>query len=527
MNIVLSQEQQIFINKALEGNNILVDACIGSGKTTSIQYLCEQFPVSKSILYLTYNRLLKIDAKSKIKGKNITVTNYHGFASMLLSQAKINCGIADLIQAFIKHRPSIPHFDILIIDEYQDIDLELSNLLEIVKESNPIMQIIAVGDMEQKIYDNTALDVASFIDQFLANHICLHFTQCYRLNQTHAAMLGRIWRKPISGINESCKVNQMTVLEAIEFIASSDPSDILCLGSRTGVMADVLNMLENNYPNKFNKKTVYASISDVDGIKSVEPRVDSAIFTTYDSSKGLERKNCIVFDFSETYWNIRIEKPQQSYEILRNIFCVAASRGKENIIFVKAPNGGFLSETTLATPVYDQRQLRCVAFSELFDFKYRENIEECYSLLKIDQIQTEDQHLIDIKTKDQLIDLSPCCGIYQEASFFDKFDIDKEIEFLIKIRRLEHLYTDTVKNESIEKKILFLTSLETRQDRYYKQVSLPFIRKEEEIALHDRLSNVFKRDDNAQVYCSKTFNYQDKKIEAIVLMLLKIMLCMN
>lgn len=34
--IQLSDEQQMFIDKALAGHNILVDACIGSGKTTAI-----------------------------------------------------------------------------------------------------------------------------------------------------------------------------------------------------------------------------------------------------------------------------------------------------------------------------------------------------------------------------------------------------------------------------------------------------------------------------------------------------------
>lgn len=74
----LSEEQSKFVEIAQKGKNILVDACIGSGKTTAIQALCKELPRDKKILYLTYNKLLKIDAKSKIHEKNVLVTNYHG-----------------------------------------------------------------------------------------------------------------------------------------------------------------------------------------------------------------------------------------------------------------------------------------------------------------------------------------------------------------------------------------------------------------------------------------------------------------
>lgn len=120
----------------------------------------------------------------------------------------------------------------------------------------------------------------------------------------------------------------------IKFLSQQNPADILCLGARTGSMADTLNTLENEYPDIFNKRTVFASIQERDSSGATVPSPATAIFTTYDSSKGLERPICAVFDYTESYWKVRVNKPQQSYEILRNIFCVAASRGKYRIIFV-------------------------------------------------------------------------------------------------------------------------------------------------------------------------------------------------
>ena len=130
-----SVEQLDFINRAKSGENILVDACIGSGKTTAIQKLCNSLPSTTKILYLTYNKLLKLDAQSKIKLPNATVQNYHGFAYLALSKNGLHAGVSDLIQTVLKSKPKIPIYDLLIIDEYQDIELETSLMLEFINES--------------------------------------------------------------------------------------------------------------------------------------------------------------------------------------------------------------------------------------------------------------------------------------------------------------------------------------------------------------------------------------------------------
>lgn len=244
----------MFVDMALEGKNILVDACIGSGKTTAIQYLCDALPESKRILYLTYNRLLKIDAKKKIKNKNVTVNNYHGYAYMVLKKKDIYVGTPDLIQEYIKQKPDIDGYDVLILDEYQDLETELADMLELIKKSNPSMQIIAVGDMQQKIYDKTTLDVYAFMDEFLGAYKELEFTKCFRLPAELAAKLGRIWGKTIEGVNDNCIVEEMDIDEAVSFLSQQQPKNILCLGARQGNMTDVLNELESNYSEIFNKK---------------------------------------------------------------------------------------------------------------------------------------------------------------------------------------------------------------------------------------------------------------------------------
>ena len=162
----MSSEQQDLV--PLDGKNVLCDACIGSGKTSTINVLCNEFDSSKEILYLTYNRLLKLDAQEKILNDNVTVQNYHGFASKILYRRGIkNVGQGEQIGMVLRKRVPVGHFDELIIDEYQDINEEISKMLEYIKESNPGLQIIAVGDMKQKIYDQTSLDIWAFIHKFL------------------------------------------------------------------------------------------------------------------------------------------------------------------------------------------------------------------------------------------------------------------------------------------------------------------------------------------------------------------------
>ena len=298
----------------------------------------------------------------------------------------------------------------------------------------------------------------------------------------------------------------MDINNVVNFLSEHNPENILCLGKRNGDMSKVLNILEENYPEKFNKKTVYSSISEIDDGGATEPNQKTAIFTTFDSSKGLERKICVIFDFTEDYWQIRMQKPQQSYEILRNIFCVAASRGKEMIVFVDSGNL-MLSEETLINEFTPNTKFNKFEISSMFDFKYKENIEDCFSLLNIQQLSTKDNSIINIKNHDELIDLSPCIGIYQEAVYFTNYNIDKDIGFYLMTNKDKiNLYTEHMKNASLDRKILFLTSLETKQNRYIEQVNTPFVMETDKKKIIKRLNSLFNCNENTQVDCQIDFS---------------------
>ena len=90
--------------------------------------------------------------------------------------------------------------------------------------------------------------------------------------------------------------------------------------------------------------------------------------------------------------------------------CCSKQR-KNRIIFVTTDEEQ-LSVQTLSEKTEMNTILEDVDISSMFDFKYKENIEECFSKLSICRLKCSDNSVINVNEKDELIDLSPCIGIY-------------------------------------------------------------------------------------------------------------------
>lgn len=502
----LSDEQMLFVKYALAGHNVLVDACIGSGKTTAIQALCNYVP-TKRILYLTYNKLLKIDAKEKIRNPNVNVTNYHGFAWAELNRANIRSGLSELIATYNRKKPPCSKYDILILDEYQDVTQEIADMLLHIKESQESLQIVAVGDMEQKIYDWTRLDVRAFMNDFLGTYIPMEFTKCFRLSESLASMLGRVWKKSIVGVNPDFVCQRVHSNEVFDRIKDIDPGRLLVLGARTGKASALQNRLETKCPDKFNKKTLWSKISETDGATS--PHTGCAIFTTFDGCKGMERDVCVLYDWNKAYWNIRLSKPDVQYEILRNVFLVAASRAKRQLILVDS--GDILTEEDLTNDSHYYMPRGDVPMSEMFDFKYLEDVEDTYHTLEVTVVEPAGKPL-SVPLNDELIDLSPCIGHYQEASYFTDYNLDTDLEFLLGQDDRAFMRRKNYESYTLDQKLLYLAALETKQLRYMNQVKTLPISENDRKAIEDRLAAKFRKGVTVQQSVSMDFYTRTGKL---------------
>ena len=373
------------------------------------------------------------------------------------------------------------------------------------------MQLIAVGDMAQKIYDYTSLDVKAFINDFLGDFDCIEFSRCFRLSEKYAAAIGEAWEKKIIGVNPDCQIEIRDEEYIYNYLKNCEPKDILCLGSRTGKMIDMLNRLENDAPAKFNKYTIYASISDIDKGR-VDPNSSVGIFTTFDSAKGLERDICVIFDYDDSYWKLRSSKPNTHYEILRNIFLVAASRGKRRIIFC-GNSASILSFSEIHKDHFDDVHdfTKPFMISSMFDYKYREDIDRTFENLDVTEIPMQDTTEIKVKPTDGLIDMGPCIGLFTEACYFTKYSIDDRINYQWKYGSIKKHDNDAeqLSNEDLMGKIRFSAYLATKQRRYFMQSRKLFVTEEEAKSIKDRLSSVLPTDCDTQRGCKIQCRYVD------------------
>ena len=522
--VPFTDEQQAFLDAARDGFDVLVDACIGSGKTTAIQAACGVLAgQGKKVLYLTYNRRLLEEARKRIDPRDADVETFHSFGGRMLNQARVYAGSEREVPALFAQRlKKVYRYDTVIVDEYQDLSEDLKDMLwHVVRMSvnnyKFAPQFLIVGDRDQKIMDHTAIDAPACVRELMAFLSMVHgkesrelmFTRCFRLGADYAAKIGQAWGKSIIGMNPSCEVKKMDLLKCAMFLSQYEPKDILVLGNNMswGTRVELQNLMEARWPDKFNKDTVYSSITDRDGDRRGLDTSECAVFTTYDSAKGMERKVCVICNFNPGYLDARM-KHQTDRQVLKNLFLVAASRGKEHNIVLAGRTDEVLTFGRIAdidgdVPV----DMRPDYISAMFDFKLREDVDKCLEFVSVESVQEPGTEIEAVPVSGQ-IDLSLCAGYYAQAVYFENYDIDGAIDDAWQERAAKGNFPKLPVPGGkwpLWKKVLYLSALVTGQERYFRQVDEPYISQEASDALCFRLSERLSKSDAAEAGCQCVF----------------------
>lgn len=357
-DLVTSEEQQNAINQILEGNNVVIDAVAGSGKSTTVLSLARQVSEKTRILQLAYNAILRKEVKIKLverEIKNVKVHTFHSLAvRYYLPSAHTDTGIRKIVREDMQPKEQIPKFQIVVLDEAQDMSLLYFQFMsKFIFDMGSKVQLCILGDYMQGIYEFKGADIRSLTHAHIIwqNHPLLSsrvFQQCtlqtsYRITNQHArfnndVLLGIERLKALKDgplveyiRNNRTNSEKIVIAKIIQYIASGvSPGDIFVLAASVkGVNSNVRKMenalVERGIP-------CYVPIFDTEGIedKVIDGKV---VFSTFHSVKGRERPIVIVMGFDQSYFDIYGQ--ELPTDKCPNVIYVACTRSTNKLILLE------------------------------------------------------------------------------------------------------------------------------------------------------------------------------------------------
>lgn len=322
-----SMEQQIIINYIIAGENVVVDACAGSGKSTTI-LSCAQADPTKRFLQLTYNSALRADILAKIaeyKITNLEVHTYHSLAvKYFLRSAHTDTGIRTLLDTQLEPLIIIPSFNVVVLDEAQDMTkLYYRLIVYFTKKIKGLFQMLILGDWMQGLYEFKGADIRflTFGKEIWENYSKLAspiFHNCtlhvsYRITRPMAKFVNDIMLgeerlisqkdgQPVMYIrNSRSKIEKIVVYQIKKLLAEgAQPSDIFVLGgSVSGANSNIRKM-----ENALVETGIPTYVPLIELADKLDERVirGKIVFSTFHSVKGRQRPYVFIVGFDNSYF---------------------------------------------------------------------------------------------------------------------------------------------------------------------------------------------------------------------------------
>jgi hypothetical protein len=361
----LSAEQQSIIDAVVGGKNVIVDAVAGCGKTTTSLHIAKARENTRCLL-LTYNANLKIETRRKVESyciDNLEIHSYHSFAVKYFDYP---CYDDFRLRRMLDSRkPPVHeiHFDLIVLDEQQDMKPLFFELVQRILEhnANPDAQVCLFGDVNQNIYSYQGsserfLTEADAIIPSCRDWAKLSINTTFRVTRDVAEFVNNaLLRQPrLQAHKEGPSVDYVVcnpydpkeVLKRIRGFLQQGYryDDIFVLAPSVRSKKVPIRKLEN--------RCIQARIPcfvpmDDEGKVDEDIMRGKVVFTTFHQSKGLERKIVFVYCMDESYyWYAR----NASRTECPNPIYVATTRALEHLVVIHGQHNDFL-------PFIDREQL--------------------------------------------------------------------------------------------------------------------------------------------------------------------------
>jgi len=323
----MSEEQLIIYEEIKKGNNVIVDAIAGSGKSTCILSIAKKID-NLMFLQMTYNSMLRHEIKEKTNQYNIQNINIHTYHSLAVKyymlSAHTDTQIRYILYNDIQPRITLPQFNILVIDETQDMSfLYFQFMIKFCKDAKQRIQLFILGDYMQGLYDFKGADIrfltmAQDIWEIFPLLKTQSFSKCslkvsYRIthpisNFVNNVMLGQPRLSAVRdgvpvvyykrGRNAAEKFVVHTIFSLLE--QGYSPSDMFILGGSVKGMNSAIRKMENAIVER--NIPCHVPMFETD---KIDERVINGkiVFSTFHSVKGRQRKFVFIMGFDNSYFN--------------------------------------------------------------------------------------------------------------------------------------------------------------------------------------------------------------------------------
>lgn len=358
-----TSEQRLII-EAHPNQNIIVNACPGSGKTTTmihrIVYIVQhhQIPL-ESIAMFTYNRSLGKDMSNKLIRLGINTINMafcgtlHAFC---YRETKDYQDLKPWIDRYTDESYRNDKLKYIIFDEYQDADEDIASVIKILAKDRFLM---IVGDDKQQLYGYRGANI-NHLSNIKNDFVQYTLTETFRCNQNICAFLNRIWSsenanssskiiirsqivgpKPVLYRSRGNAMNNPDITEEIIRIVEKFQDGSIAIISPTVNSETSKRFLNDVHSNILNCTGISFSchFNEIDRISS-ENKSQQYVISSIHESKGLEYDTVILLNaLDNTYFFDCSGSSQQKdlsnsnitgYEARCKLF-VGASRARQNL----------------------------------------------------------------------------------------------------------------------------------------------------------------------------------------------------